>query len=39
VAHQIVEQHGGILSVEANPVKGMTFFVSLPLRHERQHEA
>jgi two-component system, NtrC family, sensor histidine kinase HydH len=38
VAHQIVEQHGGILTAEANPVKGMTFAVSLPLRHERPHE-
>jgi len=39
VAHQIVEQHDGILTAEANPGKGMTFSVSLPLRHERQHEA
>jgi len=39
VAHQIVEQHGGILTAEANPGRGMTFSVSLPLRHERRHEA
>jgi two-component system sensor histidine kinase HydH len=39
VTHQIVEQHGGILTAEANPGKGMTFSVSLPLRHERRHEA
>ena len=39
VAHQIVEQHRGILTAEANPGKGMTFTVALPLRHERQHEA
>lgn len=39
VTHQIVEQHGGILTAETNPGKGMTFSVSLPLRHERQHEA
>jgi len=39
VAHQIVEQHGGILAAEANPEGGMTFSVSLPLRHERRHEA
>lgn len=39
VAHQIVEQHEGILAAEANPDKGMTFSVSLPLHHERQHEA
>ena len=38
VAHQIVEQHGGILKAEANPGRGMTFSVSLPLRHERRHE-
>lgn len=39
VAHQIVEQHGGILTAEANTGEGMTFSVSLPLRRERQHEA
>ena len=39
VAHQIVEQHGGILTAEANPGKGMTFSVSLPLSNARQHEA
>ena len=38
VAHQIVEQHGGILTVEANPGRGMTFSVSLPLR-QRRHDA
>jgi two-component system, NtrC family, sensor histidine kinase HydH len=38
VAHQIVEQHGGLLTAEANSGKGMTFSVSLPLSHERQHE-
>jgi signal transduction histidine kinase len=38
VAHQIVEQHGGVLTAETNPGKGMTFSVSLPLRHERAHE-
>ena len=38
VAHQIVEQHGGILSAEANPEKGMTFSVLLPVHRERQHE-
>ncbi len=38
VAHQIVEQHGGILSAEANPGRGMTFSVSLPLRRERRYE-
>ena len=38
VAHQIVEQHGGILSAEANPDRGTTFSVLLPLRHERPNE-
>jgi signal transduction histidine kinase len=38
VAHQIVEQHGGMLSAEANPGKGMTFSLLLPFRHERQNE-
>ncbi|MBZ5724698.1 MAG: sensor histidine kinase [Acidobacteriia bacterium] len=39
VAHQIVEQHGGMLTAAENSGKGMTFSVSLPLRHERPHEA
>jgi len=38
VAHQIVEQHGGILSAEANPEKGTTFSVLVPVHHERQNE-
>jgi signal transduction histidine kinase len=38
VAHQIVEQHGGILSAEANPDKGTTFSVLLPVHRERQNE-
>ncbi|HJT86895.1 MAG TPA: ATP-binding protein [Bryobacteraceae bacterium] len=33
VAHQIVEQHGGILTAEANPDKGMTFSLLLPEHH------
>jgi signal transduction histidine kinase len=37
VAHQIVEQHGGILSAEANLEKGTTFSVLLPAHHERQN--
>lgn len=39
VAHQIVEQHGGMLTAAANPDRGTTFTVSLPLRHARHHEA
>jgi two-component system, NtrC family, sensor histidine kinase HydH len=31
VAHQIVEQHGGILTAEENPDCGMTFTVRLPV--------
>jgi two-component system, NtrC family, sensor histidine kinase HydH len=38
VAHQIVEQHGGMLTAETNRERGMTFSVSLPLRHARHHE-
>lgn len=34
VAHQIVEQHGGILTAEANADSGMTFSALLPIRHE-----
>jgi len=34
MAHQIVSQHGGILSAERNPDKGMTFAVLLPRRPE-----
>ncbi len=34
VAYQIVEQHGGVLTAEANPAKGMSFTALLPLRHE-----
>ena len=39
VAHKIVEQHGGILTAEANAGKGMTFSVQIPFRQSRQHEA
>jgi signal transduction histidine kinase len=35
VAHQIVSQHGGVLSVENNVDKGTTFAVLLPLQHGR----
>jgi signal transduction histidine kinase len=38
VAHQIVEQHGGMLTAEANPDRGMTFSVLLAIHHERRHE-
>ena len=31
VAHQIVDQHGGVLTAEANPDKGMTFIAAFPL--------
>jgi signal transduction histidine kinase len=34
VAHQIVEQHGGILRVDANEVRGMTFSALLPAAGE-----
>jgi signal transduction histidine kinase len=38
VAHQIIEQHGGRLTAEANQGTGTTFSVWLPLRRERQYE-
>ena len=34
VAHRIVEQHGGVLTAEANPDKGTTFSVLLPVHRE-----
>jgi two-component system, NtrC family, sensor histidine kinase HydH len=34
VAHQIVEQHGGVLTAETNAGGGMTFTAQLPLRHK-----
>jgi signal transduction histidine kinase len=34
VAHQIADQHGGVLRAEANPDRGMTFSLVLPLRQE-----
>lgn len=33
VAHQIIGQHGGTITVARNPNKGMTFAVLLPIRH------
>jgi signal transduction histidine kinase len=34
VAHQIVEQHGGVVTVANNPGRGVTFSVLLPVRPE-----
>jgi signal transduction histidine kinase len=34
VAHQIVDQHGGVLKAERNAGRGMTFSAILPLRQE-----
>ena len=36
VAHQIVSQHGGTISVERNRSKGMTFTVALPLQQPEE---
>ena len=33
VSYQILAQHGGGIAVERNPDKGMTFTLSLPIRH------
>lgn len=35
VAHRIVEQHGGMITAENNPVRGATFSVWLPVKRER----
>ena len=34
VVHQIVEQHGGLLTVQNNPERGVTFSILLPVRPE-----
>lgn len=34
VTHQIVQQHGGILTAKANADSGMTFSALIPLQHE-----
>jgi len=35
VAHQIIVQHGGVIKVERNPDRGMTFTVLLPVPGQR----
>jgi signal transduction histidine kinase len=35
VVHQIVEQHGGVLTAEKNRDKGMTFSILFPARQDR----
>jgi signal transduction histidine kinase len=35
VVHQIVEQHGGLLTAQNNPGKGATFSILMPARPER----
>jgi len=35
VAHQIIEQHGGLLTATQNASKGMIFTVQLPLSQEK----
>ncbi len=37
VAHQIVTQHGGVITVERNPDRGMTFSVAIPICHGRDN--
>lgn len=36
VVYQIVTQHGGTVTAERNPDRGMTFSLVVPLRHRRQ---
>jgi signal transduction histidine kinase len=35
IASMIVDQHGGLLTAEKNPGKGMTLRLELPLNRER----
>jgi two-component system, NtrC family, sensor histidine kinase HydH len=36
VAHQIIVQHGGVITAERNVDRGMTFSVMIPIRHRRE---
>jgi len=36
VAHQIIAQHGGVITAERNADRGMTFSVMIPFRHRRE---
>lgn len=36
VAHQIITQHGGVITAERNPDRGMTFSVLIPIRRRRE---
>lgn len=36
VAHQIITQHGGVITAERNPNRGMTFSVLIPIRRRRE---
>lgn len=36
VAHQIIMQHGGVITAERNVDRGMTFSVMIPIHHRRE---
>jgi two-component system sensor histidine kinase HydH len=36
VAHQIIQQHGGVLTARRNPDRGMTFSLQMPLDRQRK---
>ena len=36
VAHQIVTQHGGVITAEKNADRGMTFSITIPFRNRRE---
>lgn len=36
VAHQIITRHGGVITAERNPDRGMTFSVLIPIRRRRE---
>ncbi|MEI9972218.1 MAG: HAMP domain-containing sensor histidine kinase [Ignavibacteriota bacterium] len=37
VVHQIVTQHGGTVTAQKNPDRGMTFSLTLPLHQRRKN--
>ena len=38
VTREIITKHGGAITVESGPGRGVTFFISLPLRVEAEQK-